>query len=167
MTAGAWHYFSLRSIEHADGTLAPKEPVQIDRSGLPRFRWGLSALRPRRRFPSKPARSQRRPALWDAKPSLRLLILRSAGGGCRTAPRSVGGWLALEQFHDSQRFEPGPGILLSKNGRCPERSMRCKAAHNPTDRAGIRSRHIGLTLSEVTRDDCIYHDTKGRPGRCA
>ena len=37
MTAGAWNYFSSRPIDHADGTLAPKVPVQVDRSGLPPF----------------------------------------------------------------------------------------------------------------------------------
>jgi hypothetical protein len=37
MTAGAWNHFSTRPVSHADGTLAPGDPVQINRSGLPPF----------------------------------------------------------------------------------------------------------------------------------
>ena len=37
MIAGAWNHFSSRPVDHARGTLAPKAPVQIDRSGLPSF----------------------------------------------------------------------------------------------------------------------------------
>jgi hypothetical protein len=37
MTAGAWSHFSSRPISHADGPLAPKAPVQVNRSDLPSF----------------------------------------------------------------------------------------------------------------------------------
>jgi hypothetical protein len=37
MIAGAWNHFSSRPVDHARGTLAPKAPVQLDRSGLPSF----------------------------------------------------------------------------------------------------------------------------------
>ena len=37
IAAGAWHHYSTRPVSHADGTLAPGDPVQVDRSGLPPF----------------------------------------------------------------------------------------------------------------------------------
>ena len=50
MTAGAWHYFSARPIDHADGTLAPKEPVQLDRASLPSFSVGAYQIMPAAEF---------------------------------------------------------------------------------------------------------------------
>lgn len=37
IAAGAWNHFSARPVDHAAGILAPGDPVQIDRSGLPAF----------------------------------------------------------------------------------------------------------------------------------
>jgi len=37
IAAGAWNHFSTRPVDHAAGILAPDDPVQIDRSGLPAF----------------------------------------------------------------------------------------------------------------------------------
>ncbi|MBC2730853.1 hypothetical protein [Thiobacillus sp.] len=37
IAAGAWNHFSARPVDHAAGILAPDDPVQIDRSGLPAF----------------------------------------------------------------------------------------------------------------------------------
>jgi hypothetical protein len=50
MAAGAWNYLSSRPIEHADGTLAPKDPVQVDRSGLPSFSVGAYHIMPAAEF---------------------------------------------------------------------------------------------------------------------
>jgi len=37
ITAGAWNHFSTRAVSHSDGIIAPDDPVQVDRSGLPSF----------------------------------------------------------------------------------------------------------------------------------
>ncbi|MHB1084678.1 MAG: hypothetical protein ACYCZA_07545 [Thiobacillus sp.] len=50
MTVGAWNYLSSRPIGHADGTLAPKVPVQVDRSGLPSFSVGGYQIKPAAEF---------------------------------------------------------------------------------------------------------------------
>lgn len=50
MTAGAWNYFSARPVDHAEGTLAPKDPVQRDRPGLPSFSVGAYQIMPAAEF---------------------------------------------------------------------------------------------------------------------
>jgi hypothetical protein len=37
IAAGAWHHFSTRPVESTPGTLAPEDPVQVERSGLASF----------------------------------------------------------------------------------------------------------------------------------
>ncbi len=37
VAAGAWHYFATRPLEHTAGEIAPADPVQVERAGLPRF----------------------------------------------------------------------------------------------------------------------------------
>jgi hypothetical protein len=37
VAAGVWHHLSTRPVTHADGSIAPDEPVQVTRSGMPGF----------------------------------------------------------------------------------------------------------------------------------
>lgn len=37
ITVGAWNHFSSRPITRSDGAIAPANPVQVERSGLPSF----------------------------------------------------------------------------------------------------------------------------------
>ncbi len=46
MIAGAWNYFSARPVERANGTLAPHDPVQVDRTDLAPFSLGAYQILP-------------------------------------------------------------------------------------------------------------------------
>jgi hypothetical protein len=50
VAVGAWNYFSTRPVDHAVGTLAPADPVQVDRSDLASFSVGDYRITPAAEF---------------------------------------------------------------------------------------------------------------------
>jgi len=50
IAAGAWNHFSSRPIGHAEGSIAPEDPVQVNRPGLPSFSVGAYQIMPAAEF---------------------------------------------------------------------------------------------------------------------
>jgi len=50
IAAGAWNHFSSRPIGHAEGSIAPEDPVQVSHPGLPSFSVGAYQIMPAAEF---------------------------------------------------------------------------------------------------------------------
>jgi hypothetical protein len=50
VAAGAWHHLATRPVGHGAGEIAPEQPVQIERAGLPTFSVGAYRITPAAEF---------------------------------------------------------------------------------------------------------------------